>query len=112
MAESGDFYFWEREMSENYPEYKYSEQDLLDACTNPPNGIIVSFGGVISDFRKRNGMKQAKFAETLSISRGQLAAIENNHYPKLTLATIDRLAREMKVDRISLIRLWYETRDT
>lgn len=98
-------------MSENCPKCKYDEQDLLDACTNPPNGIIVSFGGVISDFRKRNGMKQAEFAKKIRISRGYLAQIENNKAPNIGLKVVASIAEQMKVDGISLVKLWYRTKE-
>ena len=40
-----------------------------------------------------------------------LAAIENNHYPKLTLRAVDSIATVMNVNRVSLIKLWYQTND-
>lgn len=103
----------EIEQQHSNPTYseKYADQDFIDACLDPPVNIFVSFGGVVLDFRSRKGMNQDEFAQLLGISRGQLAAIENNHYPKLTLQTVDAIAREMGVNRISLIQLWYQTRD-
>jgi len=89
----------------------YTNQDLLDACVNPPSDIFVTFGGVIHDFRNRTGMRQDELAEILGISWGQLAAIENNHYPKLTLRAVDSIATVMNVNRVSLIKLWYQTND-
>lgn len=74
-----------------------------------PSDIFVTFGGVIHDFRNRTGMKQDELAGILGISRGQLAAIENNHYSKLTLRVVDSIATAMAVSRITLIKLWYQT---
>lgn len=107
-------------MSENFPEYEnsdtaktdqtgYTEQDLVDAAVDSGPDIFVSFGGVVADVRKRMGLDQAGFADAVGISRGQLAMIENNNYPKLTLNTLDDLAFEMGIDRIKLVRLWYQT---
>jgi transcriptional regulator with XRE-family HTH domain len=89
----------------------YTEQDLLDACINPGPGIFVSFGGVVADFRKRAGMKQKEFADLIGVSRGYLAAIENNKAPNLGLKVVEQIAKQMHVDRIALARLWYQTKD-
>jgi transcriptional regulator with XRE-family HTH domain len=91
---------------------KYTEQDLLDACNNPSPDIFVSFGGVVADFRKRAMLKQAEFASMVGISRGYLAAIENNKSPNIGLKVVENIAQQMNVDRISLAVLWYRTKDT
>lgn len=103
----------EIEQQYNNPAYseKNADQDFIDTCLNSPADIFVSFGGVVLYFRSRKGLNQDEFAKTLGISRGQLAAIENNHYPKLTLETVDAIARELGINRISLIRLWYQAMD-
>lgn len=92
-------------------ECKYSEQDLLDACINPGPGIFVSFGGAISDFRKRADLNQAEFAALIGISRGYLARVENNRARNLGLKVVGKIARQMHVDRIALVKLWYQTED-